>query len=133
VNEGTKPEDQGREERLTTGPAHRADLTTRPSGLAPPARRGEEIILPCGRCRREFPVAKFGRLWRLPALLLWPFVGYPKQEMQAPYCPACRGTLNCCRLALLAAVCAVMVLARRGALPGQRDQPPPGVFRQGQK
>jgi hypothetical protein len=38
VSEGTKPEDQGREERLTTGPAHRTDLSTRPTGQAPLAR-----------------------------------------------------------------------------------------------
>jgi hypothetical protein len=109
MSEGTTPEDAGREERLTTGPAPRTDLTTGPAGPTSPARGGEEICLPCGRCRRESPVSELGRLWWLPGLLWVPFWGAPRNEVQGLYCAACRRRLNWC-LTFLAAMFALWLL-----------------------
>ncbi len=116
MSEGMNPEKPQPEERLTTGPAARADLTTRPAAR-PPARRGEEISLPCGRCRTEMPISELGRLWWLPSLVWLPFWGAPRNEVQGLYCAACRRRLNWCLLFLLA-LFAFWAVAMSGVLPG---------------
>lgn len=115
MSEGLRPED-----RLTTGPAPQADLTTRPAVPTAPTRRDGEIVLPCGRCRHDFPVVELGRLWRLPALLVYVFGGYYwRNEAVALYCPSCRRLLNWC-LMFLMAIFAFGALAMSGVLPAPR-------------
>ena len=115
MNEGIRSEDG-----LTTNPALRPDLTTRPGVPAAPAPRDGEIVLPCGRCRCDFPVVEMGRLWRLPALLIYVFGGYYcRNEAVALYCPSCRHWLNFC-LMFLMAIFAFGALAMSGVLPAPR-------------
>lgn len=116
MSDGAKRQDSGPDERLTTGPISRTEGTSPTASTPTRSRLAQDVLLPCGRCRRELPVVQLDRLWRIPAKLIGLFRGPARNEAQGIYCPGCRRRLNWC-ITFLALLFVFWALILTGVLP----------------